>query len=144
MQHRFAFAAGLLSFSAILAFSAKTGIITIGEVECFLKEHMENGRLSFDGIFCNTDQLTWEVQKILTRLELRTPEDVQPIGFDGIRKFGVKDLYCSTIVQPVEKIAETCVNIVLSPNHSDIPALVCLPVSYVSSDTTREEIPLLR
>ncbi len=112
--------------------------------ERFLKEHMEDSKLSFDGIFCNTDQLTWEVQKILTRLELRTPEDVQLIGFDGIRKFGVKDLHCSTIVQPVEKIAETCVNIVLSPNHSDIPALVCLPVSYVFSGTTREEIPLLR
>jgi LacI family transcriptional regulator len=112
--------------------------------ESFLKEHMEDGRLSFDGIFCNTDQLVWEVQKILTRMGLRTPEDVQLIGFDGIRKFGVNDLYCSTIVQPVERIAETCVDIVLSSNRCSLPALVCLPVSYVPGGTTREEIPLLR
>lgn len=113
------------------------------EVEYFLKEHMEDGRLSFDGIFCNTDQLVWEVQKILTRMGLRTPEDVQLIGFDGIRKFGVNDLYCSTIVQPVERIAETCVDIVLSSNRCSLPALVCLPVSYVPGGTTREEISLL-
>lgn len=111
--------------------------------ERFLKEHMEDGMLSFDGIFCNTDQLTWEAQKILTRLGLRIPEDVQLIGFDGIRKFGVKDLYCSTIVQPMGKIAETCVDIVLSPSRCNLPALVCLPVRYVSGGTTREESPPL-
>lgn len=69
---------------------------------------------------------------------------MQLIGFDGIRKFGVNDLYCSTIVQPVERIADTCVDIVLSPNRCSLPALACLPVSYVSGGTTREEIPLLR
>ena len=108
----------------------------LGEVECFLKEHMEDGRLSFDGIFCNTDQLTWEVQKILTRLELRTPEDVQLIGFDGTELHMGQPLSCSTIIQPVPLLAETCVDILLKEDKSDLPSLICLPVSYAAGGTT--------
>lgn len=78
---------------------------------------------------------------MLTNLGLRVPEDVQLIGFDGIHQFGDCDLYCSTIVQPVDKIAETCVDILLSPSRSSLPAMVCLPVSYAPGGTTREELP---
>ena len=42
----------------------------------------------------------------LRRMGQRVPEDVQVIGFDGIRHFGDLDYCCSTIVQPVEEIAE--------------------------------------
>ena len=39
---------------------------------------------------------------------LRVPEDVQVIGFDGIRMFGDQEYTVSTIVQPVQEIAEFC------------------------------------
>ncbi len=104
----------------------------------FLSEHMHDGRLSFDGIFCVTDKLAYLIIKTLHRLNLRVPEDVQVIGFDGIRVFPGTEYVCSTIVQPVPEIAEMCVNLLLQENMSAKPPLVCLPVTYVSGGTTRE------
>ena len=104
----------------------------------FLLERMAGGRMDIDGIFCNTDLLAWRIGNILAELGVRVPEDVQIIGFDGIQKFGGEGFYCSTIVQPVQRMAETSVDLLLSKDRSNIPALVCLPVSYAPGGTTRE------
>ena len=104
----------------------------------FFLSHMAGGTLDIDGIFCSTDLLAWRTQNLLAELGIRVPEDVQLIGFDGIRRFGGEGLYCSTIVQPAQKIAETCVDLLLTKDRSNIPALVCLPVSYAPGGTTRE------
>ena len=48
------------------------------------------------------------------------------------------DFYCSTIVQPIEKIAQTCVDFLLEKDRSNLPALICLPVTYAAGGTTRE------
>ena len=69
---------------------------------------------------------------------MRVPEDVQLIGFDGIQRFGGEELYCSTIVQPVQKMAETAVDLLLTKDRSNAPALVLLPVSYAPGGTTKE------
>lgn len=105
----------------------------------FLSEHMHGGKLSFDGVFCVTDRLAYLIIKTLRRLNLRVPEDVQVIGFDGIRVFPGTEYVCSTIVQPVPEIAEMCVNLLLQENMSAKPPLVCLPVTYANGGTTRED-----
>ncbi|MCM1087806.1 MAG: LacI family DNA-binding transcriptional regulator [Muribaculaceae bacterium] len=110
------------------------------EFEKFLTEHIENGKLTFDGIFCVTDRLAHYVMQILQRLHQRVPQDVQLIGFDGVRHFGELDYTCSTIVQPVQDIAEMCVELLLQENMSVKPPLVCLPVSYAYGKTTREAL----
>ena len=104
--------------------------------QTFLKEHTENGKLLYDGIFCSTDRLSLDIQKILSGLGLRVPEDVQLIGFDGVPLFADGALPCSTIVQPIPQLAETCVDILLKENKSDLPSLICLPVNYASGGTT--------
>ncbi len=104
----------------------------------FFRSHIRDGRLEIDGIFCSTDLVAWKMQHILEEMGFRVPEDVQIIGFDGIRRFGDEALYCSTIVQPVQKIAETAVDLLLTKDRTNIPALVCLPVSYAPGGTTRE------
>ena len=106
--------------------------------EQFLKDHITEGKLDFDGIFCVTDNLAWSVLKILRRLNQRVPEDVQVIGFDGTRMFGDKEYICSTIVQPLSDIAEMCVELLLQENRMSRPPLVCLPVTYACGGTTRE------
>lgn len=106
--------------------------------ETFLSDHMENGKLSFDGIFCVTDNLAHSILQTLCKMNQRVPEDVQVIGFDGTRHFGDKDYVCSTIVQPVPEIAEMCVELLLQDNMPVKPPLVCLPVSYAYGGTTRE------
>ena len=104
----------------------------------FFHSHITDGKLDIDGIFCSTDLLAWQIQKMLEELGVRVPEDVQIIGFDGIRRFGGQELYCSTIVQPLEKLAETAVDLLLTKDRSNIPALVFLPVTYAPGGTTRE------
>ncbi len=106
--------------------------------EEFLQEHMHGGKLDFDGIFCVTDSLAHQIIHSLKNMGLRVPEDVQIIGFDGVRHFGDMELYCSTIVQPVEQIAETCVSMVLADSPFQAPSLLCLPVSYAYGGTTRK------
>lgn len=106
----------------------------------FLHSHFQDGKLDIDGIFCVTDAIVHQIRGTLKEMGLRVPEDVQMIGFDGIRVFGDLEFSCSTIVQPVETIAETCVDLILNPDRSKAPSLVCLPVHYEYGGTTREEI----
>lgn len=108
------------------------------EFEEFLIQHIHYGKLSFDGIFCVTDSLAFSIMEILRRLGQRVPEDVQIIGFDGIRHFGYKSYVCSTIVQPIPEIAEMCVELLLSESMTAKPPLVCLPVSYAYGGTTSD------
>ena len=103
----------------------------------FFCSHISGGKIDVDGVFCSTDLLAWRVQVMLEELGIRVPEDVQIIGFDGVRRFGGESLYCSTIVQPLADIAETCVDLVLREQSSKIPSLICLPVSYAYGGTTR-------
>ena len=105
--------------------------------ERFLDAHIHEGRFDFDGMFMGTDYLAWQIIRSLRQRGIRVPEDVQVIGFDGIRMFGEQNLIVSTIVQPVPEIAKTCVDIVLN-RHLNTPSLICLPVRYAYGGTTRE------
>jgi len=108
------------------------------EFEKFLSGHLHAGTLDFDGLFVGTDSLAWLIIQTLHKMGLRVPEDVQVIGFDGIRMFGDLEHVVSTIVQPVQEIAETCVTTVLSKDLSSVPSLICLPVKYAYGGTTKE------
>lgn len=104
--------------------------------EGFLQEHFHDGKLDFDGIFCVTDSLAYQTVKTLETMGVKVPEDVQIIGFDGIRYFGDLEYICSTIVQPVEAIAAKCVEMILDKPSEVTPSLVCLPVKYAYGGTT--------
>ena len=106
--------------------------------EEFLREHLRGGKLDFDGIFCVTDALAYQTVRSLRAMGVRVPEDVQIIGFDGTQYFGDQDYFCSTIVQPLPEIAETCVDMILEKELSKAPSLVCLPVVYAYGGTTKE------
>ena len=111
---------------------------TVEEFRPWLESRIHDGRAEFDGIFCVNDVLAHIVCGILSDLGIRVPEDVQVIGFDGTRRFGYLEEYaCSTIVQPVEDIAEMSVQLLLSNDMSIKPPLVCLPVSFAEGGTTK-------
>ena len=109
--------------------------------EVFLKKNILYAGQPLDGLFCGNDLLAWQVVGLLRRLGLRVPEDIQVIGFDGIRMFGDQDFICSTIVQPTADIAETAVSMVLSNDFTGLPPLICLPVRYQPGGTTRDSAP---
>ena len=108
------------------------------EVVDFLRAHLHGGRFDFDGLFIGTDYLAWQVIKLLRGMGVRVPEDVQVIGYDGIRMFGDQEPVVSTIAQPVPEIAEACVSTVLSGRVGTAPPLICLPVTYIPGGTTLE------
>lgn len=99
----------------------------------------KDGTFDFDSIFCGTDHLACFIMGYLKELGLSVPDNVQIIGFDGIKDFVTGRYLCSTIIQPLEQIAKMSVNLILTEDQSIVPSLVCLPVRYASSGTTKEE-----
>lgn len=104
----------------------------------YLEAHVHGGRADFDGIFCNTDSLACVILEKLEALGVRVPEDVQLIGYDGLENPMTGRLYCSTIVQPIDRMAEAAVTVLLSKDRASLPALLALPVRFAAQGTTRE------
>ena len=104
----------------------------------FLSDHIQDGRLEFDGIFCNTDGLAVRICQFLKSQNIRIPEDVQVIGYDGIVDYATGHYTCSTIVQPISDMAETAVKFLLSQDQDLLPANVSLPVRFAPGGTTKE------
>ncbi|MBQ9643719.1 MAG: LacI family DNA-binding transcriptional regulator [Lachnospiraceae bacterium] len=111
------------------------------QFRAFLASRIHDGKPDFDGIFCVTDSLAFIVRRMLEEMGLRVPEDVQLIGFDGTRWLAHMEssgYMCSTIVQPIESIAEMSVDLLLENSMSIKPPLVCLPVTFAEGGTTRQ------
>lgn len=105
--------------------------------ESYLRDHTHNGICDYDGIFCVTDFLAYRIRSMLQALNVKVPEQVQIIGFDGVRLFGDQEYTCSTIVQPIEGIAEACVDLLLTNTPEKRPSQINLPVSYAYGGTTK-------
>lgn len=107
----------------------------------FLLQHYHEGKLDLDGIFCNTDTLAKVVMHYLEILQVRVPQDVQVIGFDGMKDTATQMLTCSTIVQNIKAMARLAVDTVLLLQEEDkqVPAsLMCVPVTYAQAKTTKD------
>ncbi len=109
----------------------------------FLDRHKRpDGSLTFDGVFSHTDYHGYLFMKLLKKEGYRVPEDVQIIGFDGIGRFGhADDLFLSSICQPIQQLAEKCVEIILLEDRSAAPSLTLLPVQYRYGGTTKDYPP---
>lgn len=107
----------------------------------FLLEHIRDGRLDYDGIFCNTDGLACCVRDFLRAQDVSVPDDVQIIGYDGIINYINQKYDCSTIVQPVPDMAKVCVDLLLNKAGAAQPANISLPVRYAPGGTTKEACP---
>ena len=105
----------------------------------FLSEHIHGGKLDFDGIFCNTDSLACRVIAFLAEHGVRVPQDVQIIGYDGLADYATGRYPCSTIVQPIPRMAEEAVKLLLDADNIPNPVNIRLPVRYAWGGTTLEE-----
>ena len=111
-------------------------------MQAFLENHKNpDGTLTFDGVFAHTDYHGYLFIRLLRKQGYRVPEDVQLIGFDGIRQFGGENesLFVSSMCQPIKQLAEKCVEILVSPDRSSVPSLTLLPVRYEYGGTTKKE-----
>lgn len=111
-------------------------------IKAFINAHkLQDGTLSFDGVFANTDYQGYITLEILQEMGYRVPEDVQIIGFDGIYKFGNEGsgLFVSSICQPIRDLTRLCIDIVLTDEDKVIPSLTLLPVYYQWGGTTKKQ-----
>ena len=74
------------------------------EVEVFLRQHPE-----IDALFTINDFTAIDAISILEKLGKKVPEDVQVVGYDGIRQAEERTQYLSTIRQPIEEMATEAV-----------------------------------
>jgi len=90
-----------------------------------------------DGVFTSTDMFAASLIKELNYRGYSVPRDVQVIGFDGIQDNDLFHPVISTIVQPVEKIAQTSVQLLLdSINQKDVPKENILDIEYRKGETS--------
>lgn len=103
------------------------------QLEFFLSEHPQ-----IDGLFTINDFVALDTIRILEQQGKRVPEDVQVIGYDGIRFAREHEYPVSTIKQPLEQMAEEAVNILLSIIHQEVyQRQSVLPISYIEGKTTK-------
>ncbi|MHC5375363.1 LacI family DNA-binding transcriptional regulator [Enterococcus sp. LJL120] len=97
-------------------------------------------RPDIDGIFTINDSMALDVQRVLTKLGRRVPEDVQIIGFDGQRNREGEKYLVSSIAQPVELMGKTAVDLILQViNGQDVQQRTVLPVAFVEGGTTQSK-----
>lgn len=92
-----------------------------------------------DGIFAINDFVALDIMEVLSSIGIEVLSDYQLIGFDGIKMSIERDYPVSTIVQPVEDIAnksfELLIKQIEDPNYHE---QIILPVQFVDGGTTKE------
>ena len=90
-----------------------------------------------DGIFASSDLIASQVIQVGAQLGKHVPEDIQLIGFDDVMISTVTTPQITTIHQPVEEMAELCVEyITKSLKNESVPQKIVLPVRLVQRGTT--------
>lgn len=104
----------------------------------YLRKHMVDGKMEFDGIYTSTDGLGLAVLEQMERLNIRVPKDVQLIGHDGLRQLNRGAYLLSSIAQPVEDMARAGVeNVIRLIRREPVEEMTMLPVKFVEGGTTR-------
>lgn len=108
-------------------------------INSVLRAHMENsgdgGRP--DGIFAGTDHLALVITEELRGMGLRVPEDVQVIGYDGLKLLNTGRQLVSSIYQNTERLAKASVDCLESLlNGEKTENVTDLPVEFVEGGTT--------
>lgn len=93
-----------------------------------------------DGIMCTDDATALLVMRELKQLNLRIPSDVQVVGYDGSDFILQTFPELSTIVQPLDDLAKTMVNLLL--NKIDQPDVLqerqyIFPITFHRGTTTK-------
>ncbi len=103
----------------------------------FLYENF-NEQKRIDGIFTVTDDYAFGVIERLKKFNITVPNDVQVIGYDGIRTNKRDEIKISTIKQPIESIAKEAVKALINIiDKKEIEKEIILPVKFIKGYTTK-------
>lgn len=103
------------------------------QVEDFLRKHPQ-----IDALFTINDFAALDAIEILEKLGKKVPDDVQVVGYDGIRQAVERTPYLSSIRQPLDLMAKEAVDCLLDIiDKKDRPLQITLPISYIEGKTTK-------
>lgn len=106
-----------------------------------LEEKIKNFLLKnpeIDGIFTVNDFMAMNVMKVSKSLGKTAPQDYQIIGFDGLRLAGDQTYFLSTIAQPIEKMAQAAVDLLLDVIDEKVEeSRIVLPIWFEEGGTTK-------
>lgn len=123
--------------SVYSSFSSRDLIHTVLKAHLGIR-HSEHGHP--DGIFAGTDHLAVVIMEEVRKMGYRVPEDIQIVGYDGLRVLNTGKCYVSSIYQDTDLIARTsaaCLAKLL--NGEPAESIVDLPVRFVEGDSTLPE-----
>ena len=105
------------------------------QIEEFILEHS-----TIDGIFTINDFMAIKVMKVMEKFGKKAPQDYQIIGFDGLRNAADQTYLLSTIAQPLDKIAQASVELLLQLISKEKAELsrVLIPVYFAEGGTTKK------
>lgn len=93
---------------------------------------------TIDGLFGINDFLAMDVMKELEKLGKRIPEDIQVIGFDGVKLSEEREYLMTTIRQPLETMAKVAVEQIMNAiNGYPIDYKTIIPVTFIEGNTTK-------
>lgn len=102
-------------------------------------ENFFNEYPNIDGIFTVNDFTALDVIRTLERMGRKVPNDVQVIGYDGIRFAIDREYPVTTMKQPLEKMAKVAIEVLLARINGDNHRIqTVLPVSYIEGRTTKK------
>ena len=92
-----------------------------------------------DAIFAINDFTALDVIKELKVIGKKVPENVQVIGFDGIKMAIERNSPVTTIRQPLESMAQKAVELIIQKIGGESPKKLqyILPVTYIEGPTTK-------
>lgn len=104
------------------------------KIERFLIENP-----GIDGIFTINDPMAMTVCRVLKTIGKSVPDDVQVIGFDGQRVNEGAPFFVSTIIQPLQSMAESAVALLLKViQGEEVENRTVLPVFFGEGPTTKK------
>ncbi|MFI3603682.1 LacI family DNA-binding transcriptional regulator [Vagococcus fluvialis] len=93
---------------------------------------------TIDGVFGINDFLAMDVIKELEKIGKRIPEDIQVIGFDGVKLSEEREYLMTTIRQPLETMAKDAVEQIMNAINGDpINYKTIIPVTFIEGSTTK-------
>ena len=94
--------------------------------------------IKIQGIFAVTDEQAIDFINKLDKYNIKVPQKVQVIGFDGSKSSVNDTIKISTIRQPIELIAEKAVNSLIDIiNNKNTEKEIILPITYINGSTTK-------
>ena len=113
------------------------------EYSTMLHAGLEDLQGSFDGVFATDDLTACNVANWARSRGLRVPEDLKIIGFDGTSAVRTAAAWLSTVVQPIDAMAQKAVELLVAQidaeggtRDDEEPSVFELPVSVVESAST--------